>query len=201
MATRKKSFILYCDLIHTIKQLPDDKAGALFKHILLYVNHENPISEDLIVNLCFEPIKQQLNRDLIKYKGIVERNQLNGIKGGRPKKEEEKVIEEKEVEEKPKETQKKPNKPVGIPIEQKPIYRKFNHLTLTEEEFFKLNEVYTQSQIDSVLDSIENYKKNTNYKSLYLTCVNWLKKDVPAKDTQTHNFSAVDKLNKALGLI
>ena len=64
MATGKKSFILYCDLIHTVEKMPDEKAGELFKHILEYVNDNDPITEDLIIQLTFEPIKQQLKRDL-----------------------------------------------------------------------------------------------------------------------------------------
>jgi len=67
MATDKKSFLLYTDLIYTIKQLPDEKAGQLFKFILSYVNDEHPTTDDLILNLTFEPIKQQFKRDLIKY--------------------------------------------------------------------------------------------------------------------------------------
>lgn len=69
MAENKKSFVLYCDLIHTIEKLPDDKAGLLFKHLLRYVNDQNPITEDLIVEIAFEPIKHQLKRDLVKYEG------------------------------------------------------------------------------------------------------------------------------------
>ena len=61
---------MYCDLIHTIMKMPDDKAGLLFKHILKYVNDLNPITDDLIVELTFEPIKQQLKRDLDKYNDV-----------------------------------------------------------------------------------------------------------------------------------
>jgi len=67
MAENKKGFVLYADLIHTINKMPSDKAGELFKHILMYVNDENPIANDMLIELVFEPIKQQLKRDLRKY--------------------------------------------------------------------------------------------------------------------------------------
>lgn len=96
MAEGKKSVILYIDLIHTVEQLPDDKAGLLFKHLLRYVNDQNPVTDDMIINIAFEPIKQYLKRDLIKYESICVRNKNNGSKGGRPK------------------NQKKPKKPTGL---------------------------------------------------------------------------------------
>lgn len=64
MAKDKKSFILYTDLIHTIESLEDVEAGKLFKHLLRYVNDLNPDAPDRIIKLVFEPIKQQLKRDL-----------------------------------------------------------------------------------------------------------------------------------------
>jgi len=67
MAENKKGFVLYADLIHTVSQLPNDKAGELLKHILSYVNDENPVTDDLILKIAFEPVKQQLKRDLKKY--------------------------------------------------------------------------------------------------------------------------------------
>lgn len=67
MAENKKGFILYADQKELFNQLPNDKAGELIKHILSYVNDENPITEDLIINLAFIPIKQQLKRDLKKF--------------------------------------------------------------------------------------------------------------------------------------
>jgi cell fate (sporulation/competence/biofilm development) regulator YmcA (YheA/YmcA/DUF963 family) len=87
MAAGKKSFVLYCDLIHTITKMPSDKAGDLFKHILAYVNDENPITNDLIIELTFEPIKQQLKRDLDKWENEIkpqrsEAGRLGGLKSG-----------------------------------------------------------------------------------------------------------------------
>lgn len=84
MAKDKKSFVLYCDLIHTVRKLPKEDAGELFVHILEYVNDLNPETENALVDIAFEPIKQQLKRDLVKYSERAERARENGKKGGRP---------------------------------------------------------------------------------------------------------------------
>jgi hypothetical protein len=67
MAENKKSFLLYCDVMHTVKKLSNEQAGELFKHILSYVNDENPVTNDVVIDLVFEPIKQNLKRDLRRY--------------------------------------------------------------------------------------------------------------------------------------
>lgn len=66
--------------------MPDEFAGRLFKHILSYVNDEDPQTDDFALKMAFEPIKQQLKRDLEKYENIRKRNAVNGSMGGRPKK-------------------------------------------------------------------------------------------------------------------
>ena len=65
------------------------------------------------------------------------------------------------------------------------IYRSFAHLSMSVSEFKKLEVNYTKQQIDSVCDAIQNFKKNTNYKSLYLTAKNWLKKEQTKKEVET----------------
>jgi len=82
MAENKTSFVLYADLIHTVKKMPKEKAGDLFLTILSYVNDENPLVEDMLVDLVFEPIKRQLKRDLEKYEHKRERLSQNGRAGG-----------------------------------------------------------------------------------------------------------------------
>jgi hypothetical protein len=86
MATDKKSFVLYADLLATVSKLPDDKAGQLFKHILAYVNDQNPETDDILLQIAFEPIKQQLKRDLIKWEDKrevrAELGRIGGVKSG-----------------------------------------------------------------------------------------------------------------------
>jgi hypothetical protein len=86
MAKNKKSFILYCDQQGVFNKLPDEIAGKLIKHIFAYVNDENPPCDDLLLSIAFEPIKTQLKRDLVKYVDYIEKQSVNGSKGGRPKK-------------------------------------------------------------------------------------------------------------------
>lgn len=86
MAANKKSFLLYCDQIGMFEKLPDDVAGRLIKHIFRYTNDQNPVTDELLVDALFEPIKTQLKRDLKAYEAICDRNKVNGSKGGRPKK-------------------------------------------------------------------------------------------------------------------
>jgi hypothetical protein len=80
MAENKKSFVLYCDTFGLIKQLPDDIAGRLIKHIYSYVNDENPQTDELILNIAFEPIKAQLKRDLVKWENQVKQRSEAGKK-------------------------------------------------------------------------------------------------------------------------
>ena len=62
------------------------------------------------------------------------------------------------------------------------IYREFEHLFITEDEVKKLLDKHTITQINDVLNDIENYKQNTKYKSLYLTAVKWLQKNEPTSE-------------------
>ena len=67
MAKDKKSVLLYCDIIHTVEELDDVDAGLLFKHYLRYINDQNPEPPSKLIKIVFEPIKQNLKRDLKKW--------------------------------------------------------------------------------------------------------------------------------------
>lgn len=81
MAENKKSFVLYTDYKSLIDKLPDEIAGKLLKHIYAYVNDENPTTDDLMLNIAFEPIKMHLKRDLVKYENAKEDKSKNGAIG------------------------------------------------------------------------------------------------------------------------
>ena len=88
MAKEKQGFVLYKDLLPTIKKLVErdrvnktNYAGELFLHILEYVNDENPIAVDFIIEMAFEPIKQTLKRDLKKYEMKLESKSISGRVG------------------------------------------------------------------------------------------------------------------------
>ena len=177
MAKDKKGFILYADQQELFKQLSNEKAGELIKFIFSYVNDEEPISEDVIINLAFTPIKQQLKRDLKKFEEIKEKRSIAG-KTGANKRWQNIANDSKRIQ-----TIAKIADNVNDNVNDKVIniYRSFAHLSLSVEDYKKLTKDYTDEQIDEVLDAIENFSGNKKYKSLYLTVKNWIK-DKPKKN-------------------
>lgn len=81
MAEDKKSFILHTDTWQTVKKLPNEKAGELFKLILSYVNDEHPSTDDLLLQIAFEPIKQSLKREFEKWEEERKKRSEAGKKG------------------------------------------------------------------------------------------------------------------------
>lgn len=83
MATGKNSFILYKDYVHAVDLLTNEQSGKLLKHILNYVNDFDPVESDPIVRIAFEPIKQQLKRDLKQWRSEKKRRSAAGKIGGK----------------------------------------------------------------------------------------------------------------------
>lgn len=183
MAENKKSFVLYCDQQNIFKMLPDDLAGKLIKHIFSYVNDENPETNDLVMQLAFEPIKMQLKRDLRHWDEIREKRSENGKLGGRPKKQTEAkkangFLEKQTKAKKAVNVNVNVNDNVNVNVINKDnIYRAFGHLQITTAEVDKIiADGWERQQVDEILDEIENYRNNKNYVSLNLTARKWLAK-------------------------
>ena len=64
------------------------------------------------------------------------------------------------------------------------IYRSFAHLSITNADVEKLLIKYSINEIDDVLDSIENFKGNKKYTSLYLTASKWLSKNKKTSEVE-----------------
>jgi hypothetical protein len=85
MAENKNGFVLYKDLISVVRKLvlkdrenKTNYGGELFLLVLEYVNDESPIAIDFILEMTFEPIKQQLKRDLKKYETTITKKSESG---------------------------------------------------------------------------------------------------------------------------
>lgn len=83
MAKDKKSFVAYSDWNSTFKKLSDEEAGKLVKMMFSFVSDENPEAPDRITELIFEPIKNQMERDLEKYKEVRQKRAESGRNGGK----------------------------------------------------------------------------------------------------------------------
>lgn len=66
-------------------------------------------------------------------------------------------------------------------VEDPSNYYENKHLVLSMVDYKKLLKHYDSTTIDHYLAKIENWKKNDKIKSLYLTILNWLKRDSEVK--------------------
>ena len=196
MAKDKKSFILYVDQKDLFNKLPDEIAGKLIKHIYSYVSDENPESEDLIVNIAFEPIKQQLKRDLKLFEEKRVKRSEAGLAGAN-KRWQPIANDSKRINDIAKIAD---NVNDNDSVISKDIYRSFAHLSISVDEVDKLLEKYSINQIDETLDAIENYKGNKKYVSLYLTATKWLSKNA-SSDTYKDDGSKEAALARKLGIL
>ena len=82
----KNSFIIYHSYMDIFEDLTDEQLGKLFRAFFNYELHK--IEPDFVgeMKIAFKFIKKDLDLNLEKYEKICEKNRLNGLKGGRPKK-------------------------------------------------------------------------------------------------------------------
>lgn len=83
---KKESFILFNEQMEVFEALTNEQAGELLKAIFKYETKGILPNFDGMLKIAFIPIKQQLDRNEIKYNEFREKQRQNGLKGGRPKK-------------------------------------------------------------------------------------------------------------------
>jgi hypothetical protein len=75
---KKKSFVLYADMMESIDHLSDQESGILFKHILKFVNGQDCEIQDRIIMTAWKPVELQLKRDLEKWEKTLEQRSKAG---------------------------------------------------------------------------------------------------------------------------
>lgn len=83
MAEGKKTFIFYSDWINMVREMDNEDAGELLKHILRYVNDENPETKNKFVKMAFGHMKPLIKSDLVKWDSIRAKRKEAGAKGGK----------------------------------------------------------------------------------------------------------------------
>jgi hypothetical protein len=73
MAQGKKTFIFYSDWINLVREMDNEDAGELIKHLLSYVNDEDPTTENKYVRMAFGHMKAMLKTDLDKWDKKIKR--------------------------------------------------------------------------------------------------------------------------------
>lgn len=176
MAEGKKSVLLYCDIIHTVEPLTDEEAGRLFKHYLRYINDQNPCAEDRLTSLLFEPIKQNLKRDLRKWEEKSERNSLIAKEGWEKRK-------NANASESIKQDAKNADKDkviVKVKVTDIDKVKVRELVILSQQEINTLRESFTEQDCNWMYDKLNNYKLSSGkkYKSDYGAINSWVKDEL-----------------------
>lgn len=83
MAEDKKSFVVYHDIKAILDKLSDEQVGKLFRAMVSQSMGEIvPEFDDLVLDIAFTPIRQQMDRDAEKWDDIKEKRAEAGRRGG-----------------------------------------------------------------------------------------------------------------------
>jgi len=174
----KESFLIYRSLYGPIKTLSLEETGLLFKAIFAY--QIEGIVPDLppMINMAFQFVKDQFDRDEKKYNEKCQINQRNGSKGGRPKDE----INNPG----------KPNKPTVLKLTQT------NPINPTEPDTDTDTDTDTETGSDTVSGTVsgtvsENEKKALVFFEVFYSCYPGTKRSLM---TEYENFTNKNQKNK-----
>ena len=184
--TKKSSFLLHKDKKEIVEALTDEQAGKVFKAIYKYANNKEESKLDAVSNIVFLMFKQMLDANDEKYMNVIERNRINGAKGGRPKK-----VENQENPKNPVGYLENPNKPkkadtdtdtdIDTDIKKEKIKKEKEYFANAEinslfTEFInqrkKLKAVNSERAINTLINKLNKYDDETKYKMIENSIVN-----------------------------
>jgi len=223
-----KSFIIHKDSLSVLNKLTDEQAGKLFKAIFYY-QINNVLPEDTLTSIIFEPFLNQFKRDDVKYQNVVERNKINGSKGGRPKTQEN-PLGYLAIQENPKEPKKADSDSKSDSKSNSKNDSNNDQLTVTKNNLFetfwqkyepihtskgskkdaekKFSKIIKKESFDDIMAGLERYMSYCKTKNSYTKAVStWLnsegwKDDHPAdKDNKIENEfpDLTNFINKTIG--
>lgn len=108
----KKSFVLYTDNWVTLKHLSNEQLGELMRMLFEYqIEGDTPEPSNPLF-IAFGFIRSAMDRDLEKWNERAERARVNGLKGGRPKENQDGLEETQKTQS----VNLKPKKPVNVSV-------------------------------------------------------------------------------------
>lgn len=182
----KDSFILYTKYGKQIQGLTMEQRGVLFTAILMHESGE-PIPEmDACTQMAYSFICVDLDDNRQKYEEKCAKNAVNGAKGGRPPKSEEKqmVIEKTEKTERYSVKRTQPKKADNDSDNdndmkknnKKHTFGEYKKVSLTDEEYRKLVSEFGEQKTDQAITFLDAYIAEKGYKSKshYLAIRRWV---------------------------
>ena len=162
----RDTMIIYRSFYDSIKCLTKEQKADVYEAIFEYGLNFKEVELEGISKAIFTLIKPVLDTNIKNY------NNGNKPKGSQKEAKKKRTKSQRQAyKDKDKEVDKDKDK-------DKDIYRTFKHLSISQIEVDRIiKDGYSLHEIDTILDSIENYANNKNYVSLNLTARKWLKNE------------------------